>query len=384
MKYALVVLFLILSSCTTVPSFRELDGIRNSAETIQPQTGSVIISSFQDGEVYVNGVYQDGIRSNDTLELTLPQGAHVVSFVFVHGPRAGEEIFQRVEVLPGTTRAVAFDDKTGIDQTGGTIPDGATRDDSASTPGEAPDEGTPSEKRADTLVRPAPAPHPGPPSGTMVVLLPAGMYEGDVRDGQPHGFGTLSTDDGDIYEGGWRDGKRHGYGELIWNDGSRYAGFWHDGEMEGQGTLTTHDGDRYKGEFRNGLFHGQGEYRWADGSEYRGEWQSGQRHGVGTMVWAGDGARDGNFEYYEGEWVNDKPFGYGMVIWVDGTTYEGEMADGVPNGFGIMTETDGLRYEGEFSAGRASGGILTVPSGQRYWATMTADGTWDWTRALEE
>ena len=31
-------------------------------------------------------------------------------------------------------------------------------------------------------------------------------YEGEWRDGRPHGQGTYTTADGTIYEGSWREG----------------------------------------------------------------------------------------------------------------------------------------------------------------------------------
>ena len=55
-------------------------------------------------------------------------------------------------------------------------------------------------------------------------------YVGEVKNGKPHGKGTLTyPDKGGKYVGQWKNGKYHGQGELT---------FWH--------------GDKLKGNFING------------------------------------------------------------------------------------------------------------------------------------
>ncbi len=39
-------------------------------------------------------------------------------------------------------------------------------------------------------------------------------YEGEIKDGVPHGEGTVKLPDGQRYTGDHSEGKRHGIGEL--------------------------------------------------------------------------------------------------------------------------------------------------------------------------
>ncbi len=43
------------------------------------------------------------------------------------------------------------------------------------------------------------------------------------------------------YEGEWRDGQEHGVGTLVEPDGSAYYGFWARGKLHGEGVqLSSH------------------------------------------------------------------------------------------------------------------------------------------------
>lgn len=42
----------------------------------------------------------------------------------------------------------------------------------------------------------------------------SGMYDGERRNGLPHGHGTFTWKDGSFYVGEWRNGKRHGQGKY--------------------------------------------------------------------------------------------------------------------------------------------------------------------------
>ena len=39
------------------------------------------------------------------------------------------------------------------------------------------------------------------------------------------------------YEGEWRNGQEHGVGTLVEPDGSAYYGFWSQGKLHGEGVL---------------------------------------------------------------------------------------------------------------------------------------------------
>ena len=52
-------------------------------------------------------------------------------------------------------------------------------------------------------------------------------------------------------------------------------GEWHSGARHGAGTATYTGGATYKGSFKDGVFHGKGRFTWADGTYYEGEWKNG-------------------------------------------------------------------------------------------------------------
>lgn len=71
-----------------------------------------------------------------------------------------------------------------------------------------------------------------------------GIYTGEVKDGIPHGYGTLKISDSKTFEGYWKEGKRHGAGHYsqIWTrdyDGleckriHHRRGIWTDDDLSG-------------------------------------------------------------------------------------------------------------------------------------------------------
>ena len=59
------------------------------------------------------------------------------------------------------------------------------------------------------------------------------------------------------------------------SDGEKYEGEYKDGEYDGQGTLTLLNGDMYEGEFKDGKYDGQGTWTYYNGDKYVGEWKKG-------------------------------------------------------------------------------------------------------------
>lgn len=75
------------------------------------------------------------------------------------------------------------------------------------------------------------------------IELGEGLYTGDLRNGEPHGYGTLVytagrqssafseifLPDGERmqkFEGQWQNGYKHGYGKMIYRDGTVIEGRW--------------------------------------------------------------------------------------------------------------------------------------------------------------
>lgn len=101
------------------------------------------------------------------------------------------------------------------------------------------------------------------------------VYAGAMKNGRPHGEGTLRTRDGLRYEGRWANGLYEGAGTLQQADGSSYDGAFKNGRFEGEGILVQTDGESYTGPFRAGVRHGTGKTRLPSGSSYQSEWANG-------------------------------------------------------------------------------------------------------------
>ena len=158
------------------------------------------------------------------------------------------------------------------------------------------------------------------------VAILAGWSGAEASDGRE----TRTWANGDRYEGEWRNGNPHGRGTYTWANGERYEGEFREGKRIGQGTYTWATGDRYEGEFREGKRTGQATYTWTDGNRYEGEFHDGNQHGRGTLTF-GDDWR------YEGEWRYGKKHGRGTYTWADGDRYEGNWRYGKRHGRGTRT-----------------------------------------------
>ena len=73
-----------------------------------------------------------------------------------------------------------------------------------------------------------------------------GHYEGEVREGVPHGTGVYITAQGGRYEGEFDQGLPHGKGVYTQAGGTRYEGGFDRGEMKGQGVYIFKDGRQYE------------------------------------------------------------------------------------------------------------------------------------------
>lgn len=74
-------------------------------------------------------------------------------------------------------------------------------------------------------------------------------YNGEWRDGRPHGTGTMTYADGRCYHGEWDSGQPHGRGTMTHKKGSVYHGDWHEGWRHGKGTTIDANGDVHSGEW---------------------------------------------------------------------------------------------------------------------------------------
>ncbi|MBE6708898.1 MAG: hypothetical protein E7578_06625 [Ruminococcaceae bacterium] len=121
---------------------------------------------------------------------------------------------------------------------------------------------------------------PDPDFGT--VELENGTYTGRLKDGVPHGEGTLVYTNGNVYAGEFVDGVRHGSGVMTWSDGSVYTGSFAENKLHGLGVIVYSNGIRYEGQFTDGSITGQGTIIYPSGITYTGELIDGYRNGYGV------------------------------------------------------------------------------------------------------
>ncbi len=113
------------------------------------------------------------------------------------------------------------------------------------------------------------------------------------KKGKKHAetYGILETTKG-IYEGDLVNGEPHGQGVFSFNDGGRYEGSFVKGAFTGKGKMTytfPTSGYRYEGDFVNGNRHGKGVYTFPSGIRYEGNFADNDIHGYGTK-YAPDGS----------------------------------------------------------------------------------------------
>ena len=96
-------------------------------------------------------------------------------------------------------------------------------------------------------------------------------YDGEFKDGKPHGKGATTYPNGDRYEGELKNGDKHGNGTYTYSNGSSYVGEFKNGKYNGKGTTTLVDGAIFIGEFKDNKMNGQGTL-WVEGREIKGIW----------------------------------------------------------------------------------------------------------------
>ena len=172
------------------------------------------------------------------------------------------------------------------------------------------------------------------------------MYEGDVKDNQPHGKGILK-----------------GFKDTL-----SFDGFFENGKPI-SGKLKESNGDIYEGKFtsyttEDGAFvDGGGKIFSKEGDVYTGGWYDGEKNGFGTMEYA-------NGSKFEGTWLDDSP-DEGEMIFPDGEKYKGSFHQGTNVfDYGELIYLDGYRFVGsfEFIDEQNSPGVYYECEGQIYYA----------------
>jgi hypothetical protein len=199
-------------------------------------------------------------------------------------------------------------------------------------------------------------------------------YEGESKDGLPHGRGKYMIDGGVWYEGTFVEGRMEGQGKMTdpYDARSYYEGAFADNVPEGQGRMVYSDGTYYSGSYTGGKRQGAGQIHFADGSlNFDGHFEDDALSGPGTL-WTEEGDKYvGSFlygmmfgpfkQYHDGKLVYDGEFqgsykeGPGKEYVDDSLVYDGEFMYGLRNGTGKLYKAGKLQYDGEFDNGRPNG-----------------------------
>lgn len=194
------------------------------------------------------------------------------------------------------------------------------------------------------------------------------IYNGEFRDGKPHGKGILTDPEAATYTGEITNGKKHGQGCIKYSTGAYLTGSFVDGEQDGLCTVYNPDGSRFSGGYKAGKRQGPGVVSWADGRFEKVEYQEGKANGISTYgdikggIWytmVRDGKAIGNrIQITDGELLTEVSEGY---------TWQGGVKNGKPQGYGTAKwPSTGLSYVGFWDGGGAHGwGAFTNKEGDR-------------------
>ena len=190
---------------------------------------------------------------------------------------------------------------------------------------------------------------------SRIIGMYVGKYEGEWKDGEMHGTGTLKISR--IFSG-----NMGSYGlapfPFSWKliDQGKYEGEWKNGKEHGKGI-------RF---FRAGLMNNLvpkkpvlekpvlkdklKKYTLSkpEITQYEGEWKDGLEHGHGIRT-----SSNGGWKFI-GKWKNGKYF-HGTYFFANGDKHFGFFKDGLADGHGIRTYSDGRKYSGEFKCARYHG-----------------------------
>jgi len=141
------------------------------------------------------------------------------------------------------------------------------------------------------------------------------IYQGEHRNGMPHGLGKMKFADGSQYEGAWKNGVRHGGGNMNFANGDKYTGEWKYDKRYGQGKMIYSDGSYYYGAWDD-------DYPLIDNMHYHGLFnQNGQAHGASKISKYCD--YGGDIYSYQGEWVNGELIGKVVITYCNGDVFCG-------------------------------------------------------------
>lgn len=123
---------------------------------------------------------------------------------------------------------------------------------------------------------------------------------------------------GDTYDGEWRENEKHGIGTLNYLNEGEYFGRFENGKRHGEGVFTyKKTKDVYSGFWKYGEKHGFGTYTFYDSKlKLSGEWEKGKLL-KGKWIFP-------NGIFWEGNFKNNKPVDIGVWHFPNNNTVKGE------------------------------------------------------------
>lgn len=145
-------------------------------------------------------------------------------------------------------------------------------------------------------------------------------YQGEWKNGQPHGRGLATLANGSLLVGSFSQGACSGdHNYFFFKDGSLYVGDIIANRISGNGKLTT-PAVTYEGEWHDNLPHGRGMETFASGDRFIGSFEKGVKQGEDcTFIWA----NHETYLEYKGSFWGGRIKGEGKLTLRDKTSLEG-------------------------------------------------------------
>lgn len=195
-----------------------------------------------------------------------------------------------------------------------------------------------------------------------------GTYRGDMKDGNPHGSGTIDFDYGATFQGKFVHGYPSGYGTYIYEDGSRVSGEWSWGFTDASLDSSRNGTDLfYVGMFCDDEACGYGEVTMEKCGTFYGEFYDGNVDGYGVYVYErpmpqsqptmeGDNWKTVYDSYkhdhrYNGLTLNGLWQGFGIGVMSNGNYYVGEIRNEFRSGYGRLYVGGNVYQKGAFQDG---------------------------------
>lgn len=198
-----------------------------------------------------------------------------------------------------------------------------------------------------------------PTTGPWLDPKTKSTYFGQCQNKQPHGWGRLVTQTGEVIDGFFMNGIPDVYVRVVYLDGSMYQGCIRNLKKNGLGVFVDSSGHStaskwvddqaddmtivkglddqiiFQGTIKQGMRDGEGFFKdYIHGYEYKGRFSLNLYNGYGVKIYT-------NGQVYKGNFVDGLEDGNGTLTFNDGRVFSGQFFKGVPHGTGDLTSDEG-------------------------------------------